>query len=583
MAKLQPGQAPLSLAPVVIAGSVLALIVSPLYFWVQSQWLLPQGVWQALWELLVPSGGAGICFGSLTCQTPADPQTTAHLLLWVFGSTLGVAVGVGITGGSVLYGYLKGQRMRPPATVAIRGATLATAASINALTLARRTQEDGPHLKIGEVIYPRYLEVLSMLTCGSPGAGKTTVIQSMLMTINQRPDKVCIYDCNGDYLKKFYNPARGDVVLGLSPLATHSWNIWDEFPDGRGFQKFCELAVPKDPASTYYVDNARIILYELVKVLAPSKSWKKLREIIACLSPQEIAAMVPNTPAMRPLLGQYGDNILSGVNSRTAWLDHLSDPQPRADGTSDAFSFHAWATSPEPAWVFLLVPEEYSAESAPILAMWFDLVAQATMQRQVDHTGFSRLWLILDELASASYQPRLKNFLAVGRKYGGCAILGFQLVSQVRDIYGPNETDTLFGLCQTKLILRTADGNTCEALAKTIGTQDYYEATTSTSESEQAMSVSAGYQRRTDFLFLPSQLMALPQFHGVLVLPTLPTSQVVLTREAQQLPSVPLPPARVKVTDPVVQTPVLTLVKGSSALSPGNIEDENEEDSYELG
>ena len=456
----------------------------------------------------------------------------------------------------------------------IRGAVKAAEEKVNELTASIRNDEPGPHIQFGNILFPQFLETLSMLACGSPGAGKTTAFQLALIPINQRStDKVCVYDRNGDYLKKFYNPVRGDKVLGLTDLATHTWNLWDEFPDGQGFQKFVELAIPKEQGTTYWVDNGRLILLELLKTC---RSWKELREIISSWGVADISKRLQGTPAFRPLVSKYAEEILSGVNSRTAWLDNFEDANPlegptRDGRTTDAFSFHEWATSTDNSWVFLLVPEHLSAESAPMLTVWFDLIAQAVMRREIDHTGFNRLWLVLDELSSVGYQPRLKDFLAEARKYGGGAMLGFQLISQIRAIYGVHETQTIFGLCQTKLILRTAEAETCKFLAENIGTQDYYEPTFSSSKSYSSAPASLlanrknegqtkGYQRRNDHLFLPSEIKDLPQFNAILVMPTFPTCQIKLKQDAHTLPTVSLPKPRKKLKDEIQKQPNLVLL-----------------------
>jgi hypothetical protein len=455
----------------------------------------------------------------------------------------------------------------------IRGAVRASEDAINDLTQSVRTKEPGPHIQIGKIDIPRRIEPLSFLMCGSPGSGKTTAIMSALSAITRRStDKVAIYDRNGDYARKFFNQQRGDVILGLGELATATWNIWNEFPDGRGFQAFVELVIPKEQGTTYWVDNGRIVLLELIKKV---HSWKQLRQMISTAPLATIATLLQGTAAYRPLMSKYGEEILSGVNSRTAWLDLLEDPnpleEPIAEKTDDAFSFLNWATDETSAWVYIVVPERYRVSFAPILTVYFDLIAQAVMERKVDHTGYKRLWLVCDELSSARYQPRLADYLAEGRKFGGCAILGFQLISQIRAIYGPDETETIFGLCQSKLILRTTDGSTCKFLAEMLGTQDYFEPTYSLSKNDKTQTTSQGYQRRNDYLFLPSEIKDLPQYNGILVMPTYPTSQVEIDRQSHLFPDVPLPTPRSKFAsssseESSVSKPVLTLVRPLSQM-----------------
>jgi hypothetical protein len=55
----------------------------------------------------------------------------------------------------------------------------------------------------------------------------------------------------------------------------------------------------------------------------------------------------------------------------------------------------------------------------------------------------SQVWIIADELPVLRRQAELETLVVRGRKRGLCAVLGFQAITQLRAIYGHDQTATL--------------------------------------------------------------------------------------------------------------------------------------------
>lgn len=76
---------------------------------------------------------------------------------------------------------------------------------------------------------------------------------------------------------------------------------------------------------------------------------------------------------------------------------------------------------------------------------------------------------MIDELPSLYKLPSLFSALAESRQFGGCSVLSFQSISQLRDIYGADGAETISGLCSTRLIFRNPELRTAEWLSKSLG------------------------------------------------------------------------------------------------------------------
>jgi Type IV secretion-system coupling protein DNA-binding domain len=111
---------------------------------------------------------------------------------------------------------------RKPASALKRGAVLlddaqqeSSADRPNALTLAGHPipfMDETKHFKI----------------IGTTGTGKSTAIRELLTGALRRGDRAVITDPDGGYLKQFYNPGRGDVILNPFDPRAARWDLFGE-------------------------------------------------------------------------------------------------------------------------------------------------------------------------------------------------------------------------------------------------------------------------------------------------------------------------------------------------------------------
>ena len=69
-------------------------------------------------------------------------------------------------------------------------------------------------------------------------------------------------------------------------------------------------------------------------------------------------------------------------------------------------------------------------------------------------------------------RAELETLVVRGRKRGLCAVLGFQAITQLRAIYGRDQTATLAAAPATKLILRTGEAETARWSSAQIGERE---------------------------------------------------------------------------------------------------------------
>jgi hypothetical protein len=129
-----------------------------------------------------------------------------------------------------------------------------------------------------------------------------------------------------------------------------------------------------------------------------------------------------------------------------------------------------------------------------------------------------QVWIIADELPVLKRQSQLEALVVRGRKRGLCAVLGFQAITQLRAIYGHEQTATLAAAPATKLILRTGEADTARWSSAQIGEREISRTQigTNTALREERDSFSVHPQRLIESAVLGSEIQMLQPFEGYL-------------------------------------------------------------------
>lgn len=111
--------------------------------------------------------------------------------------------------------------------------------------------------------------------------------------------------------------------------------------------------------------------------------------------------------------------------------------------------------------------------------------------------------------------------LAEIRKYGGCAILGTQDMSQLNEIYGQHIVKSIANLCSTKVVFRIEGAEIAERMSKWLGVQEVSETMGNISYGAHQMrdGVSLNDQHKEKPTIHPERLMKLPDLQAYLKLP----------------------------------------------------------------
>ena len=386
---------------------------------------------------------------------------------------------------------------------------------------SRRLRRDlrGDGVELGGILIPRKLESQHFLFVGAPGSGKSTAIRRMLRQIEARGESAVVLDPECEYLPEFFRPERGDLILNPLDTRCPAWSPWSELRPGSEAMDAEALAsalVP-DPANTFsqggadffFRQSARTLIVGLLDAVK-SREPGEIPKLLA-LPRAKLKEALRGTPAevlIDPGAHEQGAGIVATAFNATSSFRHL--PQ----SAEQAWSALEWAGTRE-GWLFLSSTEDSREAALPLQSVWLDCIVRRLM---ADDGSRGKVWIIADELPVLRRQAELETLVVRGRKRGLCAVLGLQAITQLRAIYGHDQTATLAAAPATKLILRTGEAETARWSSAQIGEREVSRGlvgqSTRMGESRDGFTIHP--HRQVESVALASEIQMLRPFEGYL-------------------------------------------------------------------
>ena len=155
----------------------------------------------------------------------------------------------------------------------------------------------------------------------------------------------------------------------------------------------------------------------------------------------------------------------------------------------------------------------------PLISLWLDLAASSMLS--LEPSFERRIWLVIDELASLNRLNSLELVLSQGRKYGVCVVTAFQDLHQLRNIYGLNGSEAMFGMYNTNFCFRAKCPTTAAWMSKLTGQREIIEQQEGFSYGANDVrdGVSINSARVKEPLILDAEFLNLKEREAFLILP----------------------------------------------------------------
>lgn len=346
--------------------------------------------------------------------------------------------------------------------------------------------KDKSDITMAEIPYPKNTECRHTILTGTTGSGKTNVMIELLDQIVTKNEKVIIVDTIGTFVDRYYKAGR-DIIL--NPLdEDNRYEHWSFLSEcrcdiGHHYAGYNETLI-KDAAAClidgglhdkFWEDAAKIVFVETAK--------KAIEERKTTTEFMDILLKMPLKKIEEYLKGTYGHTLMDtradkmAISIRATLINAISIFDALKESDSNNFSIKDWILlpsggeqSPEAArFLFLSCTPAQRATLIPIITAWLSMATEYLLHTKPTS---NRTWLFIDELHNLQRLPKIETSLAEIRKYGGCFVIGTQMVSQLNKIYGHEIAKTITGLCGTKIVMGIPEPETAKYMSGFLGEKE---------------------------------------------------------------------------------------------------------------
>lgn len=294
---------------------------------------------------------------------------------------------------------------------------------------------------------------------GTTGSGKSTVLKPIIEQAIERGDYAVIYDEKGEYTESFYH-ASNTLLLAPWDARSAMWDICKDVRSEQDAELLAQCLIPHSGGAKEEIwnDGARLILTGMiVSVIQDHQSnweWNDLYELLKLPPDYALIRIEPHYPTINSLV-QKNSKTTQGfyvhLITHLNWLKYLSLAWKR--NSKKPFSLREWVKSGNSKRVIIIqANSEYEAIGKPLCNAVISFMTKHYLSAS---NAFHRpTWLFIDEFANLPPNPSVKKWLELSRASGGRSVICTQSLSQIRDIYGEDETSVLLNLLSNVITLR---------------------------------------------------------------------------------------------------------------------------------
>ena len=287
-----------------------------------------------------------------------------------------------------------------------------------------KTNDMTPMLRI-----PLRAEAQHMQIIGDTGAGKSALMFQVLRQVQSRGDAAIVYDPAREFVKRFYNPSRGDVILNPLDRRCPYWGPADELRS-RSEAKALAASLfqpPQDKKGEFFIESPQKI-FAFLMAYGPTPD-----ELVEWMSnPEEIDRRLKGTEHAH-LIDSRAHQQRAGVLASLGLVADSLRLLPKSNESNGSWTATEWAEKRQ-GWIFLTsLPAEREA-LRPLQSLWIDWLVLRLLNEPTQ--AQRRVWFVIDELASLQKLPQLHTAITEARKSRNPVVLGFQGKAQLEYLYG---------------------------------------------------------------------------------------------------------------------------------------------------
>jgi type IV secretory pathway TraG/TraD family ATPase VirD4 len=296
---------------------------------------------------------------------------------------------------------------------------------------------------------------------GDTGAGKTSLIMQILRQIQARGEMAIVYDPACEFIQRFYDAEREDIVLNPLDARCPYWGPSEELRRKAEAKAIAaSLYQPtSDKKGEFFTETPQKIFAHLL-TFGPTPT-----QLVAWLSnPAEIDQRVRGTE-MEAMIAKGAQQQRNGVLASLGLVADSLRMLPTKDQAKTTWSATEWAETRK-GWIFITSSATEREALRPLHSLWIDLLVLRLLT--APQATQKPVWFVLDELASLQRLPQLHTAITENRKSQNPLVLGFQGKAQLEVIYG-HLAEVMLSQPATKIFLKTTEPKAAEWVSNAIG------------------------------------------------------------------------------------------------------------------
>lgn len=328
----------------------------------------------------------------------------------------------------------------------------------------------------------------NIFTFGAHGSGKSTLIKYLVsQLIKSQRNKVVLFDEKREYEPLFF--AKESAYL-IAPWDGRGciWDISTDFTSTLHFKLFASQIIPVDESKPIWGQGAQEILVALMVCCSKSGklTWSSLSEWINKPYTDWQKPFREHFPSATNLVCAAEETVSSFVSNLSAHVSWIHDIAKLEEEGAESISLKKWILRKNQKRRTLIIQSHplYAAmmkSMTSTMLHYLTALVLATKDNEEERT-----WLILDELGNLPKLGSLDRWLSMGRSKGARTIAGTQNISQTREIYGDNISETILNLFKSHVVFQCGSlGKTAETASESLGEVVFERPTLNNSQQDQ--------------------------------------------------------------------------------------------------
>lgn len=382
------------------------------------------------------------------------------------------AISTFVLGFIITYWFLGREGREQSEDDVIGGRVLSDDPAVVARVMRKRGQASD--IKIDKFPIKKDSEIQNFGMHGTVGSGKSQLIRKFLAQCRERNDLVIIYDKGCTFVREFYDPALGDVILNPHDARCANWDLWKECPTLSDMEMAANTLIPmgasEDP---FWQGSARTIFAEGADKFRHEKNrtYNKFLRMLLAIGIDKLRKFLEGTPAATLVDGKIEKTAISIRGVLTNYVKAIRYLQNIESEGKPAFTIREWMKGARAGgrngFLFITSNQRHHESLKPLISMWLSIAANNL--QSMGENRHRRVWFWYDELKSLHKLPGLPEIIAEARKFGGCFGLGVQSYPQLEEVYGPKAAEGLFDLLNTKFFFRSPSANVAKFVRDELG------------------------------------------------------------------------------------------------------------------